>query len=1077
MEIVNKKDLTNLIEQQFWLLNNQKRGSSYNVNSMFLFENIDLPLFIVSVNSVVSQIHNLQSSFEVQNGAIYKTHEFLQCNVIEKEFIKTAKNDALDWVNQRCNDLFEFSKESLVRVIIAKFEGSSQVVVGLSIPHIIMDLKVKDSIAKLISNSFNNNGLCALTSENLSEYNNYSDFLTKQNSWLKSEKGVKAASYWNNKIKDTQTAEITSPERIVNIELVNHGSVPLNLSKEECRALQSFCAHGSLSSYIVLLTAYYLLLAKYSGESHFCIAVPLSNRKDATFKETLGCFVNTLPITIELNAEDNAASVLKKVRTSLLEAHRFQEYPSVNLITDAAKVRGNRTLYRHGFTFEHPMQLDLNDVKTQVLDCKPINPQLDLFLRLWEKDYLIHGNLEYDTSLLDSTFARRFADSLKVILKDLISHTNKPIDNLNCITLDDSKAIEKFNETTKNYHSDSNLKSLFEQQVIKSPNNTALVFKNEKLTYSQFNTKINQLANYLINQDINKGDVVAVMCERSIDMMIYIYSIIKVGAIYVPIDIELPKKRIDYMMMQSNVKAVLSNSMVECNYDKNQYSTIFVDKLQDEISAFCELNPNIQINPKDAAYIIFTSGSTGVPKGVVNSHLAISNRLLWMQEEFKGGCDDVILQKTPYSFDVSVWEIFWPLQVGAKLAIAENNSHRDIYQIHNQVNQYNVTMLHFIPAMLMAFLSARHQTHNKLKTIFCSGESLLSEHSACFYEKYPFAELVNLYGPTEAAIDVSIWRCKNNRKIIPIGKPIANTSLYVVDDNLQQLPIGVKGELLIGGTQVADGYVGNSELTKKAFITNPLGSGKVYKTGDCARWNDDGSLEFLGRKDSQIKLNGIRVELNGVNSVIQRYPNISVAATTIKKNEIGNAFIAAYYSKKDENEFLSKDDLKSFLATVLPTYMLPTSFIELKSLPLTSSGKVNHKALFNLKVVEEKSSVIKNIQLTEIESKIHQIWCLILNKSALSIDIPFFDLGGDSMSLMQVFSTLSPMYPNKISSVDMFSYPTIRCLANFIEPSNSHKEKEMTKSRGNKIKGAMNQKPRLRGSLKKHKKSEFKPNE
>ncbi|MBU2969542.1 amino acid adenylation domain-containing protein [Pseudoalteromonas sp. C2R02] len=1077
MEIVNKKDLTNLIEQQFWLLNNQGNGSSYNVNSMFLFKNIDLPLFITSVNSVVSQIHNLQSSFEVHEGAIYKTLQYFECNVIEKEFIKTAENDAKDWVNQRCYDLFEFSKESLVRVIIAKLKDSSQVILGLSIPHIIMDLRVKDLIAKLISQSFNNSGLCVITPEQFAEYNNYSDFITQQNSWLQSEKGVKAASYWNRKIKNTQTAVISSPERIVNIGLESHGSVPLNLSKEDCSALKSFCDQEVLSSYVVLLTAYYLLLARYSGETQFCIAVPLSNRKDVVFKNTLGCFVNTLPITIELNEKDNVTSALKKVRVSLLEAHRFQEFPSVNLIKDAAQVRGNRTLYRHGFTFEHPMQLDLNDVKTQVLDFKAINPQLDLFLRLWESDSQLHGNLEYDTSLFDLTFARRFADSLKVILKDLISDTNKQIGNLNCITLDDSKAIEKFNETTKNYHSVSNLKSLFEQQVIKSPNDIALVFKSETITYSQFNSKINQLANYLINQGINKGDVVAVMCERSIDMMIYIYSIVKVGAIYVPIDIELPKKRIDYMMMQSNVKAVLSNSMVQCNYEKNQYTTIMVDQLKSKISVLEAQNPDVKINPKDAAYIIFTSGSTGVPKGVVNSHLAISNRLLWMQEEFKAGCDDVILQKTPYSFDVSVWEIFWPLQVGAQLAIADNNSHRDIYELHNQIKQYNVTMLHFIPAMLMAFLSARHQTHNKLKSIFCSGESLLSEHVSSFYEKYPCAELINLYGPTEAAIDVSIWRCKINRKTIPIGKPIANTSLYVVDDNLQQLPIGVKGELLIGGTQVAVGYVGHSELTKKAFISNPFGSGKVYKTGDCARWNDDGSLEFLGRKDSQIKLNGIRVELNGVNSVIQRYPNISVAATTIKKNENGNAFIAAYYSKKDESEFLSKDDLKSFLATILPNYMLPTSFIELKSLPLTSSGKVNHKALFNLKVVEEKSSAIKNIQLTEVESKIHQVWCLILNKSEVSIDIPFFDLGGDSMSLMQVFSTLNPIFPSKLSSVDMFSYPTIRCLANFISPLKSHKEKEVAKNRGNKIKSVMSHKPRLRASLRKNKKPEIKTNE
>lgn len=326
--------------------------------------------------------------------------------------------DAKNWVNQRCYDLFEFGKESLIRIIVAKFKGNPQIVVGLSIPHIVMDLKVKDTLSKLISDAFNNKGLCNLSPDELKIYNNYSDFIEKQKKWLESDKGIKAASYWNNKIKNAQTADITSPEIINNTELEYHGSVPLNLSAQECAALHSFNGQTLLSSYIVLLTTYYLLLSKYSSESHFSIAVPLSNRKKSEFKSTMGCFVNTLPITVELNETDTVASALKKVRISLLEAHRFQEYPSVNLIRDGVQVRDNRTLYRHGFTFEHPMQLDLIGVKTQILNCRPINPQLDLFLRLWEDSSQIHGNLEYDSSLFDSTFARRFVDSFKVLLKD-----------------------------------------------------------------------------------------------------------------------------------------------------------------------------------------------------------------------------------------------------------------------------------------------------------------------------------------------------------------------------------------------------------------------------------------------------------------------------------------------------------------------------------------------------------------------------------------------------------------------------------------------------------------------------------
>lgn len=1060
MEIMTKKEPANLIEQQFWLLNNQTNGSSYNVNSMFLFKNIELDLFIRSVNSVIEKVQILQSSYETIEGCLYRSQKFMQCTVIKKNFSPNDLTLGSAWVNQKCYDLFHFGDEPLVRVILAKFESKEQAVVGLSIPHIVMDLKVKNLISNLISKVYNNKGFFDESFIEAIQANNYSNFNDSQKLFLNSDKGRKAADYWCDKVKNTETADINSVKNIFDDVSLDNCLVPLNLSELEFTQLKVFSQNNALSPYIVMLTAYYLLLARYSGESNFCIAVPLSNRKNEKFKSTYGCFVNTLPITIELKKDDDIKSVLKKVRVSLLEAHRYQEFPSVNIINDVAKLRNNRTLYRHGFTFEHPMQLQFNLGEVQSLDCKPLKPQLDLFLRLWESESRLNGCLEFDNALFDFNFAERFTDSLKVLIKDLISDQNKLANKLSFIRVSDQMLINQFNQTEKNYQSALDLKTLFELQVEKTPNATALIYKDKKLSYKEFNIQANKLAHYLIAQGIRQGDAVAIMCERSIDMMIYIYSVIKVGAVYVPIDIELPKKRIDYMMMQADIKAVLSNSLLAPQVDKNH--VFLVDKLQDLISISCDLNPNILINPDDLAYIIFTSGSTGVPKGVMNRHQGVSNRLLWMQDEFNATQNDVILQKTPYSFDVSVWEIFWPLQVGAQLAISENNSHRDIYQIHKQVEQYKVTIVHFIPAMLMAFLSARYKDHKLLKTVFCSGESLLSEHSACFYEHYPNSKLINLYGPTEAAIDVTVWRCKPEHNTIPIGKPIANTQAYVVDESLQQLPIGVKGELLIGGVQVAEGYIANKKLTQKVFIDNPFSKGKAYKTGDCVHWNEDGSLTFLGRKDSQIKLNGIRVELSGVNSVIQRYPNILVAVTSIKKNANGNAYIAAYFTKKNVNELLDQSGLKTYLSSILPSYMVPVTFIELATLPLTASGKINHKALAKLKAPEAFETEAEQYKLTNTENEIHAVWCKLLHKNLLPVDRPFFELGGDSMSLMQVFSFLEPIFPNKISSVDMFTYPTIRSLANFIDKSDEPQNKSKIKGRGHKIKGAMFSKPKVR---------------
>ena len=370
------------IERQFWLLSQHDKSSAYNVNSIFLFENLDFSRFVASVNAVINDVEVLRSSYELVDGEIVRFDKFNQCSVIEKTFNEN-NIEAKNWVIQNCNQEFDLVNEPSVKLISAKFIGCEDLVVAISIHHIVIDLSSKDQIAKLISDAYNNFGQSAVSKEDKDRFNNYQLFSQYQSSWLTSDKGIRSARYWREKLEIFSTIKFDTPKVNNNEVTSKGGSIRLDLPQEGWQALKAFSKEYSLSPFIVLLTAYYLLLAKYSGESQFCIAVPLSNRKSPIFADTIGCLVNTLPITIEFTDKDTVFDVLKKVRISLLEAHRYQEYPSIEIINDALKETANKDLYRHGFTFEHPMQLNLEGVKTEVIYYQPLNPQLDIFMRLW----------------------------------------------------------------------------------------------------------------------------------------------------------------------------------------------------------------------------------------------------------------------------------------------------------------------------------------------------------------------------------------------------------------------------------------------------------------------------------------------------------------------------------------------------------------------------------------------------------------------------------------------------------------------------------------------------------------------
>lgn len=582
---------------------------------------------------------------------------------------------------------------------------------------------------------------------------------------------------------------------------------------------------------------------------------------------------------------------------------------------------------------------------------------------------------------------------------------------------------------------------LFESQVDKTPEATAVRFKQQDITYSQLNRRANQLAHFLQNMGVGKEQLVGLYLERSMEMVIGILGILKAGGAYVPLDPDLPIERVSFMLEDTRVPILLSQSHLTSklthvrNWDSisTDLKVISLDTEWDEISQKKDGNPASSPGPKDLAYIIYTSGSTGQPKGVMIEHYSINNRLAWMKDAIKLTEKDRVLQKSPYGFDASIWEIFWPLLSGACLVVAEPGGHKDSDYLIDLIIKEEITAIHFVPSMLQVFLiNKRVEKCRSLKRVICGGEALPYDLQERLYSHLD-VQLYNQYGPTEAAIGVTCWPCdkENELQVVPIGKPLPNTQMHLLDTQLRPVPFGEPGEIHIGGVQVARGYLNRPELTAEKFIPDPFSSepkARLYKTGDLARYLPDGTIHFLGRTDNQVKIRGNRVEMGEIEATLTQHPNIRAAVVIAHDFGPGDKRLAAYIVPIQDQAVLI-NELRDFLATKLPEYMLPATFTQLDNLPLTPNGKVNRQALPapdrlrpNLK---EKYVAPRNTT----EKTLVDIWEQVIGLDGIGIHDNFLELGGDSILSIQITSKANQagLY---LTPEQVFFHPTIAELAN-----------------------------------------------
>ncbi|MHC5915817.1 MAG: amino acid adenylation domain-containing protein, partial [Nostoc sp.] len=867
----------------------------------------------------------------------------------------------------------------------------------------------------------------------------YADFAVWQHQWLSGEILSGQINYWKTQLVGTNTVlELPTDRPRPPVQTYQGAVQSLMLPQTLSASLKELSHQQGVTLFMTLLAAFGTILHRYTGQEDILIGSPIAGRNQVETEGLIGFFVNTLAIRTQLSGNPSFRQLLSQVREVTLGAYAHQDLPFEKLVEELQPERNlsHSPLFQVMFAFHNtPRELwELPGLTITPLKVHSGAAKFDLTLDLEETSSGIKGGIEYNTDLFDATTIARMIGHFQTLLAGIVANPEQQISDLPLLTpAEQHQLLGEWNNTQTDYDLSQCLHQLFEAQVEKTPDALAVKFADKHLTYHQLNCRANQLAHHLQTCGVQADVLVAICVERSLEMVVGLLGILKAGGAYVPLDPEYPQERIAYMLEDCQAPVLLTQKSLVAHLPTSTQK-ICLDSDWETISQQSDGNPNSSIKPVDLAYVIYTSGSTGKPKGAMNSHRGICNRLLWMQDAYKLTQSDRVLQKTPFSFDVSVWEFFWPLLTGARLVMAQPGGQRDATYLINTIAQEEITTLHFVPSMLQIFLQTKGlERCGALKQVFCSGEALPVDLQERFFDSMG-CELHNLYGPTEAAIDVTFWQCQreSNLKSVPIGRAIANTQLYILDSHFQAVPLGAIGELYIGGIGVARGYLNRPDLTAERFISHPFNEGeKLYKTGDLARYLADGNIEYIGRIDHQVKIRGFRIELGEIETLLAQHPTIQQTVVTARVDHPENQRLVAYIVPHPE-QTPTTDELRHFLKQKLPEYMVPSAFVLLDTLPLTPNGKIDRRALpapESTRLDTDNTYVAPRDQL---EFKLTKIWSEILGVQPIGVRDNFFELGGHSILAVKLFWQIEKIFNTNLPLAILFQSGTVEALAKII---------------------------------------------
>ncbi|WP_433040538.1 non-ribosomal peptide synthetase/MFS transporter [Dactylosporangium sp. CS-033363] len=830
----------------------------------------------------------------------------------------------------------------------------------------------------------------------------YGDYAAWQRARYTGERLERDLAYWADRLAGVPPLELPTDRPRPPEQTFNGSAHPLDFGADLARDVAALGRRFGVTPYMVLLAAYETLLMRYSRQDDFAVGSTVAGRSMPELEGVVGLFANVLALRADLGGDPTFAELLGRVRERVLDAFDHPETPFDRLVTRLRMPRdvSRSPVFQVTFTVLNYGGGTPPEAGFAVLDYPvPVRQtRFDLELYMYDPDAGgLGGFFTYNRDLFDPATIARMGEHFGQLLRAVAAEPEQPVSRIPMLGPDERAfVLDTVNESTVDIGPVRLLHELIAEQAERTPSAPAVVFEGRSISYRELLAQADTLAADLRTHRAGPGRIVAVHLERGPDLVVALLAVLRTGAAYLPLDPDNPPDRTAFMITDAAPVAVVSETGVEAA-------------------------DGAALDRDDIAYVIYTSGSTGRPKGVPNTHRAIHNRIDWMQRTFGLGADDAVLQKTPIGFDVSVWEFFWPLITGARLVLARPGGHRDAAYLRDLIAGEGVTTVHFVPSMLAMFLAEDGiEACTSLRRVVCSGEALPVDLARTALDRLG-CPVHNLYGPTEAAIDVSSWECTpsnlDGRSRVPIGRPIQNIRLLVLDAAGEPVPVGVPGELHIAGVGVAPGYLNRPELTAERFL------GGRYATGDLVLRDPDGTLEYLGRLDDQVKLRGMRIEPGEIAAVLRAQPGVRDAAVIVREDRPGDQRLVAYVVGADHG------DLRAALKLVLPDAMVPAAYVELPELPVTANGKLDRRAL-PAPVVAATSFAEPS---TPTETAIAAVWADVLALPRVGADDDFFDLGGHSLLATQVVAKLRTVLPVPVSVMELFKNPTVRGLAALVD--------------------------------------------
>ncbi|HVT17366.1 MAG TPA: amino acid adenylation domain-containing protein [Thermoanaerobaculia bacterium] len=1031
-------------QERLWFLDQLEPGSAvYNLPAGALLTGaLDVSSLARALAEVLGRHEALRTTFGEAGGRPFQR---IGPPCLDWQLVDLSRcGDAGAWAEARragaaeARRPFDLARGPLLRVRLLRLAGTAHVLL-VNLHHIIADGWSAEVFLRELAALYQAfhagepSPLSALTIQ-------YADFAVWQRAWLQGEALSALLAYWRQQLAGAPPVLDLPGDRPRPALLSFHGAVRwLRLAPGEAAAVRALGRRLGATTFMVLLAAFKTLLWRYTGRRELVVGTPIANRNRLETEELIGLFVNTLALRSEVAGGLAWRDLLAGVRETTLAAHAHQDLPFEKLVEELAPQRSlsHTPIFQVVFGLHNAPapRFDLPGLSLRPLELDAGVAKFDLTFAL-EEERDLGGPIEYNTDLFDAVTIERLAGHFRILLAGCAATPGGRLADLPLLTAGERQQVAgEWNDTAAAFAEEGCLHELFAAQVRRTPRAVAVVGGGERLSYQELNARANRLAHFLRRARVGPEVRVGLCAERSPAMLVAMLAVLKAGGAYVPLDPADPAERRAFMLRDARVSVLLGEERWTAGLAPPGARTVILDDDAARFAAESEDDPVSGVTGGNLAYVIYTSGSTGRPKGAMNTHDGVRNGLLWVVRAYPLGPDDCLAQKTPYTFDVSVWEIFHALFTGARLVLPHPGGHLDSAYLARLLAEEGVTLAHFVPSMLQAFVATPGLGRGGgLRHLLSSGEALSWELQERCLARLD-AVLYNLCGATECSVGSTCWTCERGgaRRGVPIGRPIANHRLYVLDGELRPVPAGVPGELYIGGAGVGRGYFDRPALTAERFVPDPLAGepgARLYRMGDLVRHRPGGELEFLGRVDFQVKVRGLRIELGEIEAALSEHPALREAVVVAREHLPGDCRLIAYMAGQPAAPVPAVEELRDFLRRRLPEYMVPAAFVAMAALPLTPSGKVDRGRLPEPSGLRPDLASAFVAARTPVERTLAEIWRELLRVDRVGIHDNFFALGGHSLLAAQAVARMRAAFGiAELPLRSLFREPTLEGLA------------------------------------------------